>query len=201
MRVTAEAKKRTRQKILEAAARLFTTDGYERTTTRDIARAAGIAAGTLFNYFASKDALALTLIADGLTRGAAAFESRRRGDEALEEDLFAHVVCVLGEIDAHRVFVGEVVGASLSPFAGAEPVSDRIRTDHLETVGGILHRHGADEARERPVMHLYWTLFLGVLSFWSADGSPSEEDTLALLDRSMRMFAQSIRPGAAGQEA
>jgi hypothetical protein len=32
-------------------------------------------------------------------------------------------------------------------------------------------------------------LYLGVLSSWTKDTSPKQEDTLALLDQSMAMFA------------
>jgi hypothetical protein len=37
-------------------------------------------------------------------------------------------------------------------------------------------------------MQMYWTLYLGVLSFWIHDKSPKQEDTLALLDQSTAMF-------------
>lgn len=43
--------------ILGVAARLFAERGFHRTTTKDIAEAAGVAEGTLYNYFDSKDAL------------------------------------------------------------------------------------------------------------------------------------------------
>lgn len=50
-----EAKKAaTRRAIREAAARLFAERGYADTTTREIAEAAGIATGTLFNYAPTK---------------------------------------------------------------------------------------------------------------------------------------------------
>ena len=45
------------EEILEVAARLFADRGFHRTTTKDIAEAAGVAEGTLYNYFDSKDAL------------------------------------------------------------------------------------------------------------------------------------------------
>jgi AcrR family transcriptional regulator len=48
--------------ILDAAGRLFNQRGYDRATTREIAAAAGISEGTLYNYFPSKRALLLALI-------------------------------------------------------------------------------------------------------------------------------------------
>jgi AcrR family transcriptional regulator len=45
------------EQILDAAVRLFAEKGFHRTTTRDIAEAADMAEGTLYNYFATKDDL------------------------------------------------------------------------------------------------------------------------------------------------
>ena len=42
-------------------------------------------------------------------------------------------------------------------------------------------------------LHLYWSLYLGVLSFWARDTSHNQEATLALLDRSIRLFCRALR--------
>jgi AcrR family transcriptional regulator len=47
----------TRQRIKEAALSLLAEQGYETTTIEQIAKLAGVAKGTFFNYFASKDEL------------------------------------------------------------------------------------------------------------------------------------------------
>ena len=46
---------------LEAAAREFASAGYEATTTNGIAAAAGISVGSLYQYFPSKEAIAVEL--------------------------------------------------------------------------------------------------------------------------------------------
>ena len=56
MRVSEESRRQTRKRILHAATDLF-RDGYAEATTRAIAAKSGIATGTLFNYFPSKEAL------------------------------------------------------------------------------------------------------------------------------------------------
>ena len=67
MRVTAETKAATRQRILDAARQLFATGGFDTSTTcGDIADAAGIATGTLFNYFPTKEALLASLAAEAI---------------------------------------------------------------------------------------------------------------------------------------
>jgi TetR/AcrR family fatty acid metabolism transcriptional regulator len=51
-----------RAQILDAATRVFATKGFNRATIRDVARAAGIADGTIYNYFANKDDLLIGLL-------------------------------------------------------------------------------------------------------------------------------------------
>lgn len=51
-----------RQHILEAATRTFAETGYQRTTIRDVAKAAGVGDGTVYKSFASKADLLLALL-------------------------------------------------------------------------------------------------------------------------------------------
>ena len=55
---------RTRQKLSEAALRLFVEKGIGETTTRDITGAAGVAEGTLYRHFESREDMAWTLFRD-----------------------------------------------------------------------------------------------------------------------------------------
>ena len=54
--------RRTRRRILQAAADCFERDGFDGTTTRAIADRAGIAVGTLYAYFPDKRAILLELL-------------------------------------------------------------------------------------------------------------------------------------------
>jgi AcrR family transcriptional regulator len=51
-----------RERILEAAARLFCARGYQATTVRDIAREVGILSGSLFHHFASKEQMLVEMV-------------------------------------------------------------------------------------------------------------------------------------------
>ena len=53
----AEQRHHTEARILDAAASLFVADGYERTTIRAVASAAGVDAGLVMHYFGSKQEL------------------------------------------------------------------------------------------------------------------------------------------------
>ncbi len=61
MRVVKEANVR-KNEILDAAARLFTEKGFDNTSTSDIMSAVGIAKGTLYHHFKSKEDIMDSLI-------------------------------------------------------------------------------------------------------------------------------------------
>ncbi|MDM9383900.1 TetR/AcrR family transcriptional regulator [Chlorogloeopsis sp. ULAP01] len=55
----------TRSRILQAARRLFASQGFDGTTTRDLAQAAGVAEGTLFRHFPNKKAILVEVATQG----------------------------------------------------------------------------------------------------------------------------------------
>jgi AcrR family transcriptional regulator len=199
MRVTSETKTATRRRILEVAKKLFRERGYENTTTRDIAGAAEIAVGTLFNYFPTKEAIVACFVREAYDGACApdtsAVEPSAAADTAspdqpaaaLEEALFAQVAAELRALKPYRKYLSPALETALS--ANAANATEDLRQAHLETFGRITSRHGYHAALSPVAQQLYWTLYTGVLTFWSQDSSPRQEDTLALLDESIHMFA------------
>src|ERR1022692_881617 len=53
----AEQRRRTEARILDAATQVFFSAGYDRTTIRAVASAAGVDAGLVMHYFGSKQEL------------------------------------------------------------------------------------------------------------------------------------------------
>jgi AcrR family transcriptional regulator len=51
-----------RNQILDAAAKVFAAKGFHRTTTKQIASEAGVAEGTIYNYFDSKGDLLISIM-------------------------------------------------------------------------------------------------------------------------------------------
>ena len=194
MRITAEAKSATRQRILQTAASLFVGDGWQNTTTRGIAVAAGIATGTLFNYFPTKEAIAAALLAEALERAGEEFRAGRKEKDSLEADLFSLIWSGLRSLCAFRKFLAPASETIFSPLARQSPDSpgDAIRVDHLELMEAIVTSHGFPAPLPAVTVQLYWTLYLGVFAYWAADDSPGQEDTLALLDQSLKLFAASL---------
>ena len=65
MRKTPQTEEDTRTRILQAALRLFAKRGYDGTTTKDLAKSAGVAEGTLFRHFTSKKAILIEVATAG----------------------------------------------------------------------------------------------------------------------------------------
>lgn len=188
MRVTAQVQAATRQRILEVARELFASKGFDATTTRDIAKAAGIATGTMFNYFSSKEAVVGSLAIEALADLGLDFKGSNHEGASLEEDLFAFVAAGLRKLKPLRKHLPVVLETALSPLCSrVDDECSRLRVSHLETVAELAHKHGLNELPAM-AMQIYWSLYAGLLLFWAKDSSPRQEDTLALLDHSLEMF-------------
>jgi AcrR family transcriptional regulator len=189
MRVSADTKAATREMILRTAQQLFADKGYEETRTRDIARGAGIASGTLFNYFQSKEAIVAALASEAIEPARSELEAAAQRPKTLEEGLFALIAGELRKLKPLRRLLPALLDTSLSPLAVAtEGDSASLRTRHLEVVVALAVQHGHGEL-SATALQLYWTLYTGILAFWAHDGSPEQEDALGLVDDSLNMFA------------
>jgi AcrR family transcriptional regulator len=194
MRVTAEEKDATRRRILDSALRLFKARGFEETTTREIAAAAEIATGTLFNYFTSKEAIVASVAEESLSKARAAFD-QTAGMVSLDEALFALVAAELRQLKPLRKFIAPLLETTLSPLSTARSTTENaLRSGHLEIVASLARKRGLGEL-SAVALQMYWTLYTGVLAFWAGDKSPKQEDTLALLDESIGMFVGWLRSG------
>jgi len=75
------------QQIIDAAIRVFARNGYYNSRVSDIAREAGIASGTIYLYFKTKDEILVTLFRDKM----AAFVAHLRAQIASERDPVARI--------------------------------------------------------------------------------------------------------------
>ncbi|AIY20157.2 TetR family transcriptional regulator [Pimelobacter simplex] len=89
-----------RQAILEAAARLFATHGFADTTVRDIGDEVAIKSGSLYHYFASKDAILEAVLREFLAdlgTATAAIVSAGTSPRRQVTDLVRHAFTLMGE--------------------------------------------------------------------------------------------------------
>ena len=84
----------TQQKVLRGAVALFLEKGYTRTTTGEIAKAAGIGQSSFFHVFPSKEALLLDMVDDAFTRIHARKQRILDGPGTLAEKLRAVIIAL-----------------------------------------------------------------------------------------------------------
>jgi TetR/AcrR family transcriptional regulator, cholesterol catabolism regulator len=94
-----------RETILETAASLFASQGYERTTIRDVARAAGMSVAGLYYYVRSKEELlyhicerSFSMVLDGLTQELARTPDPRARVRALIRNHLDHFLRHMSEM-------------------------------------------------------------------------------------------------------
>jgi len=96
-----------RRLILDAAARLFSAEGYDRTSIRDIARNVGLLPGSVYHYFPSKRELFLAVHREGfehtLERVREAAASGGDPWECLRRACEAHVEGIVGGTSVDRL--------------------------------------------------------------------------------------------------
>lgn len=67
MNSAANTRGNSRQKIINTALELFSRQGFEKTSVREIAKVAGISLGLMYNYFSGKEELLKAIIQDGIS--------------------------------------------------------------------------------------------------------------------------------------
>ena len=95
-----------RQAIMDAAREVFGELGYETATVRDIIRRTGLAAGTFYNYYRSKDEVYLALSAEGARQFAPLLKAQRAQSADWSEFVRAAIgAYFLFLSDAHKTWL------------------------------------------------------------------------------------------------
>lgn len=131
----------TRQRILDAAARAFSLEGYAATTINDIATTADMQGGSIYYYFESKDDILQEVLDVGVTR---VFSAVRRAtassavssafNEKLQAAVTAHLTMLLSQ--------GDYTSANIRVFeqapAAVKRQNRKLRAAYAEFWGQLL---------------------------------------------------------------
>src|SRR5438477_3337935 len=191
-----------RKRIVTAALSLFQTKGFDATTTRAIARKAGIAEGTVFNYFRTKEDIALHFFEQEVDQAIASVRDNPRLRKApLEEKLFALVHSQLEFLAPYERFIGAAFIHALKPASPLGIFSHRAQELRHRYVGFVqeLLDESLPTTRPSPLTFLatevFWIYYLGALLYWLHDSSPGKQNTLAFLDRSLSIGVSVLKQG------
>ena len=191
-----------RQRILTAALGLFQSRGFDATTTKEIARRARVAEGTVFNYFPTKDAIALYFFEEEVDHAISAVRADARLRKApLEEKLFALVQSQLEFLAPYERFIGSSLVEALKPGSSLGPFSAGMQNLQHRYLG-FVDELMADSLPPRRRIALgwfapqaFWIFYLVVLLYWLNDTSTDKQSTMAFLDRSLKLGAAVFARG------
>jgi len=199
----AKNKKKTQKAILKAALASFAKNGFHHTTTKEISEKAGIAEGTLFNYFRTKEDLALYFFEEEIDGLVEWFGAETHLQNApVTEKLFAITHHHLERVAPYEDFIGAVYLRALQPNSRLSPLSlERADANQrfLQFIRGILS--DAEEAGEIPTVgdlgaYAFGLFQLAMLTHWLHDQSPGKENTLAMLDRCLNIAKGVLQKGS-----
>jgi len=114
--------------IVEAADSLFVRFGYRRTSMDDIAREIGVAKGTLYLYFTSKEALFRAVLARNITEAERLCDAAQKQGGDLSDQIFGQLDAWFGTVLDHYGASGhlsELSAARTSVGREAVEVPDR----------------------------------------------------------------------------
>jgi AcrR family transcriptional regulator len=198
----AQNKEAIRKRIVTAALSLFQTKGFDSTTTKAIARKAGIAEGTVFNYFKTKEDIALHFFEQEVDQAIAKVRENPRLRKApLEEKLFTLVHSQLEYLAPYERFIGAAFIHALKPASPLGIFSHRAQELRHRYVGFVqeLFEESLPKQRENPLTWLapdvFWIYYLGALLYWLHDSSEDKQNTLAFLDRSLSIGVSVLKQG------
>lgn len=185
-RLQAGGRQKSRALLLRAAAAHFARLGFDGASVDEISQDAGFAKGTLYNYFASKEALFAAVIEEACRRAVAGYRAVPDGGSVRERLLAlaeADLAVLREEEEFTRVLVREAMSFRSRTYG--------LITEHLEPIVAVIEeilRAGAAQGEvrtDRPPAELA-LLFVGVLSllyvqYWGSKAAwPALDDIPAL---------------------
>jgi len=193
----------TRARIIEVAIRMFGERGIATPTVEEIAAAADVGKGTIYNYFATKDEIVVAFMVKVERRvqvKVADFATRRGPLESILADFIRYQLELKEPYrDFVRVFMAQVYtrGAELLPHF--EEMQKAINPPLIELFQSLLRRGLIrEDVNLDTLVEIFKLLHMGIIAVWIND-APPYRGTFALLREEMRLFCQGL--GAARHPA
>ena len=175
----------TRQRIVDAAVRLFAANGYLETSPRDIAAAADLTTGAFYYHFRSKEALADEIVDQGWPRVAAALARYVQAPGSGLENVIEAVFAVAEMVNHNSM---QWIGFHLNMAIGHLSPSDRrayrerVEAFSLVVTGAFRDCELRDGVTRRGAGELLWITLTGAQLMSDVLGStpPAHFDRLGM---------------------
>lgn len=185
----------TRALVLDTALAMFRTRGYAKTTMRAIAAEAGVALGSAYYYFGSKDELVLELYRASVREQRAAANAALSGVTGFGERLQAALDAGIDALTPYHSFGGAFIASALPPDSAVNPFGGPSREAREDAVG--LFRDVVEGAKVPPFLRaqlpeLLWLGYMGVVLFWVYDRSEGQRRTRTLIAGAAPLVAKAV---------
>jgi len=187
----------TRMLILDTALGLFQKNGFEKTTIREIASAAGVALGAAYYYYDSKDAMVMAFYERAQREMEAEIRNSLTSSTSLEKRLQRLIEVKFKYFQPNRLLLG-ALSAHTDPEHPLSPFSQQtreIREQDIrffnEAIEGSRHRVTSDLKVYLP--RLLWMYQMGLILHWVYDRSKGQRSTQVLFEKSLSIMVALIR--------
>lgn len=205
MKINREQKEENRKKIIRAAVDIFTEKGIRSTTMKAIARSAGVADATIYNYFPTKESILFGYYQDhmlDLTERLKALKDFHTF--GFQEQLQTVMETSLDLYLADREFVSETNKTVFLSFSSSYRQLKPIRQSFNAIIREIYE--AAIEVGEIPdqvfleISHqFFWDYYIAMVHYWLNDTSEQFTDTTVLIDKSLDLACSMIKSGIANK--
>jgi AcrR family transcriptional regulator len=186
---------RTREHVLAKALELFRRKGFERTTMRDVARAADLSLGAAYHYFASKEELVGAYYEWIQSAHERLLAEREDPDATLEARVRTALMTKLELMKGDRKLLGALFGNLGDP---SHPLSlfgkktARVRERSIATFARVFDVPVVPEELRAPLGQALFLAHLGVFVFFIHDGSRGAEKTKKLVESVVELVARAV---------
>ena len=188
----------TRNRILDAALRLFRERGFDETTMRDVAAEAGVATGAAYYYYRSKEDIVLAFYLRTEEEAAETFREIVASTKSLQKRVRGIIDAKFEQFAAHRALLAALLKTGVDPRNPLSPFSretEKVREDHIawyaRALDGCDLKVPRDLAPHLP--RLLWLYHMGLIYYWIIDDSPKQRRTRRLLDATLDLIVQLLR--------
>lgn len=180
----------TRQKILDAALRMFRELGFEQATMREIAKQAGVATGLAYYYFPKKEDLVMAFYVQVNTQMRPLAQEALATNRKLEAKIRALILVKFHYFAPDRKFLGALSGYSADPAHRLSPFSDETKEIREEGIAQFRDALAQSEVKVPADLvdalpKVLWMYQMGMVLFWIYDHSRNQRRTTLLMDKSL----------------